>query len=219
MLPVATAVRTARIEVDTKTWIDVAIDGDAARAQKICELAVDDALEIGQVVPSTKLVRPCAAESLPALFARPGSVLFVQGRRIDERHFMLDLIARGIELSGGEAASGSTTTFTRMTRERCARALDETRIAVEESHRGAETEWRKFVDGQLVDARRDETRDCIPARNCAKVDKRELLTCELVAESRTRACTEARERVAELEQKLTGPPRTRELPDLRCVDE
>ena len=223
MLPVSTGVRTARVILDESAWVDIAIDGDAQRAQSLCELSVGDVMRIKQVKPSARVARPCAADPLPAIRARPGSVALVQVDPTDEDRVLLERATRNIQLEGGTPAAGAMTSYTRFAdRARCTRAIEALVAADEEDRRTVEVEVRKFQQAQLDEARRMETRACDFAKSETKRcigsqgDRRAM--CRLEVARAQRDCNFATEDVAEREARMTEPvpdryPETRECRD------
>ena len=224
MLPVPIGVRTARVILDDSAWVDIAIDGDAQRAQSLCELSVGDVMRIKQVKPTTRVARACSADPLPAMRSRRGSVLLVEVDPTDEDRVLLERAARKIQLPDGPPASGAMTSYTRFDdRARCTRALEELAVADEQDRRETEAAVQKFQQDQLDHARQEQTRACdfmkkeIDRCIGSKGDRRAM--CRLEVSRAQRDCNFATEHVAEQEARMNEPVPDRYSETRECRDE
>jgi hypothetical protein len=121
--PIPIAVRSARIIVDGATWIDIAIDGHETRAELLCNVALDDALRVRDAHPDAKVAWTCRPSALTRSVKK--GALLVQTRAVDESTASQKLADLTVEQWGGEAAHGTTTTYTVLPDQRaCVAALD-----------------------------------------------------------------------------------------------
>lgn len=232
LLAPAPANRNARVEVrddndELVSWTDVAIDGDDARAQAICEWIVDEVMQLQRVRPNHRVTHACGPGALPPLRARPGSYLLVVPRDQDEKAWILAIATdqrNATRWTTGEPARGTSTTYSRMsTRARCDDAIATlAKLAADEDAEAAERQ-RAWLQ-QAVARDRDEAND-----SCAHADdrKRECMaepadnrsTCQVVVDVLVRECAMRRDRVTHTEARLAKPYEPPARPAPRCVAE
>jgi len=223
------AAQNARIALaggaDLDAWIDVAIDGDAARAHALCELAVAQRLRVRSVKPDVRVVQACGPGALVPVRARARAVLLVTTERFDEDAAALEIATTPDRTAWdrGAPAAGTLVMMTRFAdRAACERAADRLRGAHADAARDQAAAVRGFLADQLADARRRQTTACDEAREaaarCGQTPPHAACVPAAAAGS-ARACAMQGEIVGALERRANEPPPAATPPDVECRDE
>ncbi|MGE0551009.1 MAG: hypothetical protein AB7O24_19250 [Kofleriaceae bacterium] len=203
--PLAPGSRNARIAIDELLWTDIAVSGPEPQSQRVCELIVEDQLQIRRQIAearrnrpekaAARVVQPCGPDPLaPVRITASGVIL----RLTDTEQGLVLLLFRGEQLQGDWQTNpviGTIVEHSVLPRERCIQIRDQ--IVREDAalviERNAEV--RQVVERELEQARTD-----VPSY-CVQPDKRRSECAKDRAEVEREVCVDLLERHCETFQR------------------